>query len=113
MVDRSARAAERLAQEGVEAEIVDLRWLSPMDLYAVRDSVSRTGRLVVVEEQPHAGGWGATVISEVVRSGLVLRATPCAVSMPDVPVPFSPPLEDAVLPSVEGIVDAVRSTIGG
>src|SRR6202049_1185514 len=63
MADRSLAAAESLAEEGISAEVVELRWLRPLDYDTIIESVSKTGRLLVVEEQVHAAGWGATVIS--------------------------------------------------
>lgn len=109
MADRCLAAAERAAEEGIEVEIVDPTWLRPLDVEAIRASAERTGRLLVVEEQVHAGGWGATVISELATSGVELRCPPKALSIADdILVPYSPTLEDTVLPSVDNIVDAVR-----
>lgn len=114
MVERALKAAEALAGEGIEVEVIDLRWVRPMDVTGVRASVERTGRLVVAEEQVHHGGWGASLISELTMGGLRWRATPIAVSLPyDLPIPYSPPLEDAVLPSPDRIADAVRRALGG
>lgn len=88
-------------------------WLRPLDVETVARSVERTGRLIVVEEQVHAGGWGATVISELAMRGIKGRASPRAVSMSDdILVPYSPPLEDQVIPSVDRIAEAVRSMLG-
>ncbi len=110
MVERSLQAAAALAEEGIDAEVIDLRWLRPLDVETVRASVERTGRLVVVEEQVHAGGWGATLISELTMGGVAWRRPPLAVSLPpDLPIPYSPPLEDAVLPSVEAIRSAAHA----
>jgi pyruvate dehydrogenase E1 component beta subunit len=63
MTQRSLAAAQQLADEGVDVEVIDMRWLRPLDLATVRESLDKTGRLLVVEEQVHAAGWGATVIS--------------------------------------------------
>jgi pyruvate/2-oxoglutarate/acetoin dehydrogenase E1 component len=72
-------------------------------------SAERTGRLLVVEEQVHAGGWGATVISELAIRGVELRCPPRALSIADdILVPYSPTLEDTVLPSIDNIANAVR-----
>lgn len=107
MVERALRAAETLAAGGVEAEVIDLRWIQPLDLDTVRESVGRTGRLLVAEEQYHAGGWGATLVSLLTMEGMRWKAPPAAVSLPaDMLIPFSPPLEDAVVPSVERIAAA-------
>jgi len=113
MADRTLAAAEQLAPEGIDLELIDPCWLRPMDLPAIEASVGRTGRLLVVEEQVHAGGWGATVISHVAQSGIRLRAAPTALSLrDDVLIPYCPPLEDAVIPSVESIVAAARRLVG-
>jgi len=114
MVERALQAAKTLAVEGIEAEVIDLRWLRPLDVRAVRSSVERTGRLVVAEEQVHAGGWGATIISELVMGGQSFKAPPRAVSMPaDLLVPYSPPLEDEMIPSAESIAVAARAAMQG
>ena len=114
MVERALTAAEMLAAEGIEAEVIDLRWLRPLDVPTVRSSVERTGRLVVAEEQIHAGGWGATIISELTMGGQAFKAPPRAVSMPaDLLVPYSPPLEDEIIPSANAIADAARAAVQG
>jgi pyruvate dehydrogenase E1 component beta subunit len=113
MVERALGAAEELAAAGVSAEVIDLRWLEPLDWDTVLGSVGRTRRLVTVEEGPHAGGWASLVVSRVAQEGLRLRTAPKVISMPgDVPVPYSPPLEDAVIPSVAAIVAAVQEGVG-
>jgi len=110
MVERALGAAEQLAQAGISAEVIDLRWLDPLDWDTVLTSVGRTRRLVTVEEGPHAGGWASLVVSRVAQEGLKLRTPPRAIAMPaDLPVPYSPPLEDAVVPSVAAIVAAVEN----
>lgn len=114
MVDRSLAAAEQLAHEGIDVEVIDLRWLRPLDTDTVRKSVERTQRVLVAEEQVHPGGWGATVISQLAQSGLSLRSAPGAVSMPnDQHIGYAPSLEKAVVPSVEKIVDAARRIVKG
>jgi pyruvate dehydrogenase E1 component beta subunit len=110
MVERALAAAETLATEGISAEVIDLRWVRPLDLTTLSASVARTGRLVVAEEQVHAGGWGATVISELTMAGTKWQSAPRAVSLPpDLCIPYSPVLEDAIVPSVVRITDAARS----
>lgn len=112
MVERARGAAEELATEGISVDVIDLRWIRPLDLPTIRRSVERTGRLVVAEEQVHAGGWGATIISELAMSGVAWRSRPRAVSLPgDLCIAYSPALEDAILPSVDQIADAARGTI--
>ena len=105
-----AEAACRLLDASVE--IIDLRTLVPCDWDLVADSVLKTGRLVVVQEDAKTGGFGQTVIAEVTaRAFASLRAAPVLVARPDVPVPFSPVLEMAILPSAEGVAYAVRTTM--
>jgi acetoin:2,6-dichlorophenolindophenol oxidoreductase subunit beta len=113
MVERALAAAEQLAGEGIDAEVIDLRWLRPLDLPAVRASVEKTGRIVIAEEQVHAAGWGATIVSELTIGGVAWASTPRRVSLPDdLPIPYTPPLEDEVLPSVESIAAAARASVG-
>jgi acetoin:2,6-dichlorophenolindophenol oxidoreductase subunit beta len=112
MLERSLQAAEMLAAEGIEAEVIDLRWIRPLDLQTVGASVGRTGRLVIAEEQWHAGGWGATLISRLVMSGAYLASRPRSVALPDdIPIPYAPPLEDAAIPSADRIAQAARDSL--
>ena len=114
MVDRALQAAETLAAEGIDAEVIDLRWIRPLDVATVGASVGRTGRLVIAEEQVHAGGWGATIVSELAMAGTGWRSAPRAVSLPaDICIPYSPPLEDAAIPSASAIADAARASVRG
>ena len=111
MADRALTAAEALVQEGISAEVVELRWLRPIDWDTLVQSVSKTGRLLVVEEQVHPGGWGATVISELTMRGVAM-APPHALSLPDdLIIASSPTLEDAIIPSVEAIAARIRSVV--
>jgi acetoin:2,6-dichlorophenolindophenol oxidoreductase subunit beta len=110
MLDRALEAAVRLAEEGIDAEVVDLRWLRPMDVPAVVASVQKTGRLVVVHEEVHDGGWGATLISRLALDGVQLSHAPVVVGIADdVLVPYSPPLEDEIIPTADRIAEAVRA----
>jgi len=111
MVERALAAATTLQVEGISVEVIDLRWVRPLDLATITASVRKTGRLLVAEEQVHAGGWGATVISELAMAGLPMRSAPRAVSMPaDICVSYSPPLEDAIIPSSAVIAAAARDS---
>jgi pyruvate dehydrogenase E1 component beta subunit len=111
MADRATQAAGLLAAEGIDIELIDLRWLRPLDYDTVIESVTKTGRLLVVEEQVHAGGWGATVISELAMRGITM-SKPSALSLTDdVLIPYSPSLEDEVVPSVERIASSVRESL--
>ncbi len=113
MVERALAAAEQLATDGIDAEVIDLRWLRPLDLPSIKASVEKTGRLIIAEEQVHAAGWGATIVSELTIGGMRWASPPQRVSLPDdLPIPYTPPLEDEILPSVEGIVTAARSSVG-
>jgi pyruvate dehydrogenase E1 component beta subunit len=111
MTDRSLAAAAALAEEGISAEVIELRWLRPLDHDTIVESVTRTGRLLIVEEQVHAAGWGATVVSELVMRGALPQRI-AAVSMPDdLLVSYSPTLEDAIVPSVERITSEARAVV--
>ena len=102
-------AAEQLAGEGVSAEVVDLRCLVPLDMATVLRSLERTSRLVVVEENPYQGGWGATVASIVVDEGFELLDAPVRrVAAACVPLPFADALEEQVIPTVDKVATAVR-----
>jgi len=110
MVPRAVKAAEILDSEhGISATVIDVRSLVPLDLSTIFASVSATGRLVTVEENPRLCGWGAELASLVAEElfwnleGPILRLT-----TPHIPLPSADSLEDAVLPSVERIVDNVR-----
>jgi pyruvate/2-oxoglutarate/acetoin dehydrogenase E1 component len=114
MVDRSLQAAEALAAEGIELEVIDLRWISPMDVDSVRESLARTGRLVVVAEQHHAGSWGATLVSDLTRAGGAWPTPPHVIGLPDdLLVPYSPELEDQVIPTVDRIIKECREMVRG
>ena len=94
MVERALAAAEALAADGIDAEVIDLRWLRPLDLPTVRASVEKTGRLVVAEEQVHAAGWGATIVCE-----LTTAASPGPAAAPGQPARRLP---DPVHPAARG-----------
>ncbi|HEX2521103.1 MAG TPA: alpha-ketoacid dehydrogenase subunit beta [Terriglobia bacterium] len=109
MVHRSIAAAKTLAQEGIEAEVIDVRTLVPFDWQTVFDSVSRTGKLVIVHEATLTGGWGAEVAARVADSCIgYLQAPIRRVTAPDTPVPFAPVMEQFYVPSVERVVSTVK-----
>ncbi|PPS73293.1 MULTISPECIES: alpha-ketoacid dehydrogenase subunit beta [Streptomyces] len=109
MVPLALKAAEVLAGEGVEAEVVDLRCLVPLDAATVLASLRRTSRLVTVEENPYQGGWGATVVSVVADEGFGLLDAPVRrVAGECVPLPFADALEEQVVPTVDKVVTEVR-----
>jgi pyruvate/2-oxoglutarate/acetoin dehydrogenase E1 component len=102
-------AAEALGRDGVSAEVVDLRCLVPLDIRTVLDSVGRTSRLLIVEENPYQGGWGGTVASIVADEGFELLDAPIRrVAAECVPLPFADRLEDEVIPTVDKVTGAVR-----
>ena len=108
-VPTALSAAEQLAGEDISVEVIDLRCLVPLDAKTVLSSVARTSRLVLVEENPYQGGWGATVASIVADEGFESLDAPIArVAAECVPLPFADALEDAVIPTVNKVVDAVR-----
>jgi pyruvate/2-oxoglutarate/acetoin dehydrogenase E1 component len=112
MVHRALEAADRLAREGIEAEVIDLRWLAPLDTDSVLESVARTRRLLVVEEGPARGGWSASVAADVASGAHATLVAPVRrLTGPDQPIPFAPHLEVAAIPSVERIFDAARALV--
>lgn len=112
MVEVSLAAAELLAAEGIDVEVVDLRTLVPMDIDTPAASVHRTGRAVVVHEAVVDFGAGAEVAARLTeRSWGSLRASIRRVGAPPVPLPFSPPLEAACIPEVDQVAEAVRSLV--
>lgn len=108
-VPTALAAAEVLAQEAIAVEVVDLRCLVPLDMSTVLESVGRTSRLVVVEENPYQGGWGATVASIVADEGFEFLDAPIRrIAAACVPLPFADRLEDEVIPTVGKVADEVR-----
>lgn len=113
MVHRALQAAEALAGEGIEAEVIDMRWLSPLDTDTVVDSVKRTGRLLVVEEGALRGGWGGAVVSAVAdRAFDSLDAPIRRLAGPDSPIPVAPHLEAGLFPDRDRIASEARRLVG-
>ena len=110
MVPRAAEAADRLAtDDGISAEVIDLRSLVPLDAQAILASVAKTSRLFTVEENPRLCGWGAEIVSLVADEGFFSLDAPLVrITTPHVPLPSAAVLEDAALPTVDRIVDTVR-----
>jgi pyruvate/2-oxoglutarate/acetoin dehydrogenase E1 component len=106
------RAAGELAERGVEAEVVDLRSLRPLDVETVLESVARTNRIVAVEEGPLIGGWAANLLGIVAAEGLHDLDDAWAIATPETPIPYSPSLEDPFLPSEGRIVSEVAGRLG-
>jgi acetoin:2,6-dichlorophenolindophenol oxidoreductase subunit beta len=109
MVPRALEAADKLAAEGTQVEVVDLLSLRPWDRETVLASVERTNRVVVAHQAYRHGGFGAEVAATIAERAFdSLDAPVSRVGSLDVPVPFSPPLEEYVLPNADRIADAVR-----
>ncbi len=109
MVPKALAAADILAKEGISAEVVDPRTLNPLDKDTLMNSVAKTGRLVIVHEATKTGGFAGEIAAIVADEGFDLLNAPIKrITAPDCPVPFSPILEKAFLPSEEKIVRAVK-----
>jgi len=112
MLGVALNAAARLEQEGIEAEIVDLRTLSPLDKETVLTSVRKTGRLVVLHEATRTGGFAGEVAAVVMEEAFSsLKAPLRRVTGPDIPVPVSPPLERFYIPDEEKLIAAIREIL--
>ncbi len=110
LVHEAVAAAEELAADGIDVEVIDPRTLVPLDLETIVESVSRTHRLVVAHEAVVHGGFGAEIAAQVQAAAFDELDAPVArVGAPFAPVPFSPPLEDDWLPGREQVAAAVRA----
>ena len=113
MVPKALEAAGRLAEDGVSADVIDVRSLVPLDVRAIAGSVERTGHLVTVEENPRLCGWGAEIASIVADEAFFALDGPIVrVTTPHLPLPSADVLEDAAIPSVDRIVEGVRRSLG-
>jgi len=111
-VHHSLDVAETLEADGVSVEVIDLRSVVPLDRATIRESVAKTGRLVVVDEDYLSFGLSGEVIASVVEADpTVLKAAPIRVAVPDVPIPYARELEYAVLPTPARITAAVRDVL--
>jgi pyruvate/2-oxoglutarate/acetoin dehydrogenase E1 component len=112
-VPDALEAAETLAREnGVDAEVIDLRTLRPLDLATVLESVARTNRLLAVEEGPATGGWAAGLLGQIAEHGLHDLDDAWLLTTSELPIPYSPTLEDAFIPGAAAIASAVRDRAG-
>jgi pyruvate dehydrogenase E1 component beta subunit len=112
MVHYALAAAERLARDGIELEVIDPRSLAPFDEATLLESVAKTGRLVVADEAPLTGGLASSIAGLVAERGFwSLKAPIARVARADTPVPYSPPLEKFVTPDAAKIEAAVRRTL--
>jgi len=112
MIHKALAAAEQLSTEGISAEIVDPRTLSPLDKNAIVKSVKKTGRLVVVCEDCKTAGVSAEIAAVVAEEALDYLDAPIKrIAEPDTPIPFSPSLEQFVIPNEKSIVQAVKDLV--
>jgi pyruvate/2-oxoglutarate/acetoin dehydrogenase E1 component len=113
MVDIALEAAENLASEGIEAEVIDPRTVVPLDIDSICSSVKKTHRLVVVHEAHERSGFGAEIVSQVVTNAFdYLDAPPVRVGNPNVPTPFNRTLEELSIPTPAQIAQAVHGMLG-
>jgi acetoin:2,6-dichlorophenolindophenol oxidoreductase subunit beta len=109
MVPRAVGAAEALAQRGIEAGVIDVRSLVPLDTQTILREVSATGRLFTVEENPRLCGWGAELVSIVAEECFnYLDGPPLRITTPHIPLPSADALEDMAIPSIERIVTIIE-----
>ncbi|RLI43010.1 alpha-ketoacid dehydrogenase subunit beta [Candidatus Bathyarchaeota archaeon] len=112
MVHKALEAAEKLETEGISVEVVDPRTLTPLDKQIIIKSVKKTGRLVVVSEDCKTAGVSAEIAAVVAEEAIDYLDAPIKrVAEPDTPIPFSPPLEQYVIPNEKSIIKAVREVV--
>ena len=112
MVHKALAAAEELGKQGIEVEVIDPRTLIPLDKQAILNSVKKTGRIVIVTEDCKTAGVSAEIAAIVAEEALdYLDAPVKRVAEPDTPIPFSPPLEQFVIPDEKSIIKAVRKIV--
>ena len=110
LVQRSLNAADEVAKEGIDVEVIDPRTLVPLDKDTILNSIKKTGRLVVADEGHRSCGAAAEIAAIVAEEAIYyLKAPVKRVTSPDTPVPFSPPLEQAFIPDEKYLVPAIRS----
>ena len=115
MVSRSLEAASQLADEGIDASVIDVRSLSPLDMSPINDSVAKTGRLMLVQEAPGHVGFLAEVAARVAEGpGIYSLTEPIKrLSGMDVPIPYAPQLEKSVVPQLDDIVLGAKALMRG
>jgi pyruvate/2-oxoglutarate/acetoin dehydrogenase E1 component len=114
MVSRALEAAETLATQGIEATVIDPRTLTPLDADPILESVSNTGRALLVQEAPGHVGYMAEIAARICESPALYRllAPVRRLSGLDVPIPYAPKLEHAVVPQLDGIIAAATELVG-
>jgi pyruvate dehydrogenase E1 component beta subunit len=112
MVHKALNAAALLQKEGIDIEVVDPRTLTPLDKATITGSVKKTGRLVIVSEDCRTGGVSAEIAALVAEEALDYLDAPIKrVASPDTPIPFSPPLEQFIIPNEQSIIKAVKEVV--
>jgi acetoin:2,6-dichlorophenolindophenol oxidoreductase subunit beta len=110
MMYRALEAAEVLAGEGISVEVIDPRTLVPFDYRTVYESIARTSRLVIVEEDTRRNGWGAEIAAQAAEDMIyALDAPILRIATYDVPIPFAPVMENYAVPSVDRIIQSIRN----
>lgn len=115
MVSRSIEAAAQLSTEGIEATVIDVRTLSPLDMDPINDSVAKTGKLMLVQEAPKHVGYMAEVAARVSEGPAIYSLTEPVTRLcgMDVPIPYAPQLEKSVVPQLDDIVQGAKSLVRG
>lgn len=115
MVSRSIEAAAQLSAEGIEATVIDVRTLSPLDMDPINDSVAKTGKLMLVQEAPKHVGYMAEVAARVSEGPAIYSLTEPVTRLcgMDVPIPYAPQLEKSVVPQLDDIVQGAKSLVRG
>jgi pyruvate/2-oxoglutarate/acetoin dehydrogenase E1 component len=114
MLHRAMEAVEELARRGINAEVIDVRCLVPLDMKALIASAQKTGRVLIVEEDNLTGGWGAEVAARLSEAAFFhLDAPIVRLAAPDTPAPAAAALEREYVPSVERVVEAALRMMAG
>ena len=110
MLHRAMEAAEILSKEGISCEVIDPRTLLPFDFETVFESIKKTSRLMIVHEDNYTNGWGSELSAKVAEEAIYYLDAPIKrVASYDVPIPFSPVMENYVIPNVDRIVEGARN----
>ena len=112
MVPRALEAAQLLEQDGISAEVIDIRSLVPLDTKTLLESVSKTGRFVTVEENPRLCGWGAEIVTIIDEEAIWdLDGPSLRITTPHIPLPAAAALEDLAIPSADRIHETIRKSV--
>lgn len=112
LVPAAVEAADRLSADGIDVEVVDLRWINPLDFDTVAASIARTGHLVIAHEANRTGGFGAEIAARAAEECFSdLRAPVVRIATPDLPMPAAPVLQAEVIPDVDTVVAGVRRVL--